>query len=244
MRPDDAPRQEQILTGIVADQSEEVPMFSLSRPFAAGLAGLVALGLAGPAQAMPVAPQLPGGDAQVIQVQSNGYIIRRGGGGGARVAPTPMVRSAPNRAFAAPSRSYARDAGRVYVRPNVSRSARTVVRTPNRAFVGRTVYPNRGYVYRGNGYRRYANNPWYGHRYHYRRPGYAYHHGGWWYSSPWWDAGAGVAVGALVGSAVATANSPLYDSHVSWCLNRYRTYDPRTDTFRGNDGLRHRCVGP
>jgi Ni/Co efflux regulator RcnB len=33
-------------------------------------------------------------------------------------------------------------------------------------------------------------------------------------------------------------------SHVDWCLNRYRSYDPSTDTFLGYDGYRHRCNSP
>ncbi len=33
-------------------------------------------------------------------------------------------------------------------------------------------------------------------------------------------------------------------SHVQWCLHRYRTYDPRSNTFIGIDGYRHACVGP
>ena len=32
--------------------------------------------------------------------------------------------------------------------------------------------------------------------------------------------------------------------HVKWCLNRYRSYNPRTDTFVGRDGYRHRCRSP
>ena len=32
--------------------------------------------------------------------------------------------------------------------------------------------------------------------------------------------------------------------HMRWCLNRYRSYNPRTDTFVGHDGYRHRCRGP
>jgi hypothetical protein len=27
-------------------------------------------------------------------------------------------------------------------------------------------------------------------------------------------------------------------------MNRYRSYDPGSDTFGGYDGLRHRCRGP
>ena len=33
-------------------------------------------------------------------------------------------------------------------------------------------------------------------------------------------------------------------SHVQWCLNRYRSYDPASDTFLGYDGYRHRCNSP
>ena len=32
--------------------------------------------------------------------------------------------------------------------------------------------------------------------------------------------------------------------HVEWCLNRYRSYNPRTNTFMGYDGYRHRCNSP
>ncbi len=30
-------------------------------------------------------------------------------------------------------------------------------------------------------------------------------------------------------------------THAAACESRYRTYDPRSDTFVGNDGYRHRC---
>ena len=43
-------------------------------------------------------------------------------------------------------------------------------------------------------------------------------------------------------------NSPLQgggsSAHVHWCLNRYRSYDPSSDTFLGYDGYRHRCNSP
>jgi hypothetical protein len=29
--------------------------------------------------------------------------------------------------------------------------------------------------------------------------------------------------------------------HVQYCLNRYRSYDPRSNTFMGYDGMRHLC---
>jgi hypothetical protein len=38
--------------------------------------------------------------------------------------------------------------------------------------------------------------------------------------------------------------APVGGSHVRWCMNRYRSYDPRSNTFMGYDGDRHRCVSP
>jgi hypothetical protein len=32
--------------------------------------------------------------------------------------------------------------------------------------------------------------------------------------------------------------------HVRWCLNHYRTYSVRSNTFIGFDGYRHRCRSP
>lgn len=34
------------------------------------------------------------------------------------------------------------------------------------------------------------------------------------------------------------------NAHVRWCLNRYRSYDPRSNSFLGYDGHRHRCRSP
>lgn len=40
----------------------------------------------------------------------------------------------------------------------------------------------------------------------------------------------------------ATVRRPVYEGdHVTVCLEHYRSYDPRSDTFLGNDGYRHRC---
>lgn len=33
-------------------------------------------------------------------------------------------------------------------------------------------------------------------------------------------------------------------SHVRWCRNRYRSYNPRTDQFLGYDGYYHYCNSP
>ncbi|WP_346895510.1 BA14K family protein [uncultured Roseibium sp.] len=33
-------------------------------------------------------------------------------------------------------------------------------------------------------------------------------------------------------------------AHVNWCLNRYKSYNPRTDQYLGYDGYYHRCRSP
>lgn len=60
----------------------------------------------------------------------------------------------------------------------------------------------------------------------------------------------GLAFGAILGGALSNGNANsrgdrvvgrAYDSHVDACYARYRSYDERTDTFLGYDGIRHRC---
>ena len=58
--------------------------------------------------------------------------------------------------------------------------------------------------------------------------------------------GVGVAAGILgfaAGAAIAgsAARDSDYREHVAACLDAYRSYDPRTDTYLGYDGYRHRC---
>jgi hypothetical protein len=91
----------------------------------------------------------------------------------------------------------------------------------------------------------------------YQGGGYRHHHhhrgGGFW---------PGFAIGAGVGSAYGYYdNSPYYyddsygyyddstvaagppagDDAVAYCMQRYRSYDPASGTYLGNDGLRHPC---
>jgi hypothetical protein len=81
-----------------------------------------------------------------------------------------------------------------------------------------------------------------------------------------WGIAAGVLGGALVGSAIANnyyygpgpyyygppgpyyygPPAPAYydappGDAVAYCARRYRSYDPRSGTFLGNDGYRHPC---
>jgi hypothetical protein len=59
----------------------------------------------------------------------------------------------------------------------------------------------------------------------------------------------GIALGAIIAGAIANegngdvvvGRSGSYSSHVDACYARYRSYDERTDTFLGYDGIRHRC---
>ena len=41
-----------------------------------------------------------------------------------------------------------------------------------------------------------------GARYRYKRPGYGYYHGGYWYARPWWTIGVGPVVAPVIGPAV------------------------------------------
>ena len=86
----------------------------------------------------------------------------------------------------------------------------------------------------------YRNGRWHGPRYRYRYPGYNYFNNGFWYPWPWWSYNRGwnFEVGdAFAGGSYAS-------NHVQWCMNRYRSYNPRTDTYTGYDGKKHRCRGP
>jgi hypothetical protein len=42
-------------------------------------------------------------------------------------------------------------------------------------------------------------------------------------------------------SEVAGAPAPAGDDSVGYCMQRYRSYDPQSGTYLGNDGYRHPC---
>jgi BA14K-like protein len=50
---------------------------------------------------------------------------------------------------------------------------------------------------------------------------------------------AGAAIGLLLGAIVAT--QAQRQQGVDYCMQRYRSYDPRSGTFLGRDGQRYRC---
>ncbi len=82
-------------------------------------------------------------------------------------------------------------------------------------------------------------------------------HGGGWHRGGWGWGWGGFAAGAVVGSALASpyyyGYGPYYPYYpppyyapppgnaVAYCAQRFRSYDPRTGTYLGLDGLRHPC---
>ncbi|WP_018185106.1 BA14K family protein [Kaistia granuli] len=94
-----------------------------------------------------------------------------------------------------------------------------------------------------------GGNDWrwrHGNRWH-NRGGYYYND-----NNNWGGAAAAGIIGLAAGAMIANSanqqryyDAPAYyggDDYVAYCSNRYRTFNPRTGTFTGNDGLQHRCV--
>jgi hypothetical protein len=60
---------------------------------------------------------------------------------------------------------------------------------------------------------------------------------------------AGLAVGAIIGGVIANSQRPTYyetspgtmDDAISYCVQRFRSYDIRSGTYLGYDGMRHAC---
>lgn len=79
-----------------------------------------------------------------------------------------------------------------------------------------------------------------GNRMRHRTHRYRHYHGGYWYDNPWWVlpfVGAGIAL--------STRDYDGYGSrHVEWCLDRYRSYNVRTNTWVSYSGRVHQCVSP
>ena len=78
--------------------------------------------------------------------------------------------------------------------------------------------------YHRHGYRR----GYYGHRHH--------HHGG----STAAGIGLGLAAGAIIGGAIASGQAQA-QQNAAYCAQRYRSYDPASNTFLAKDGNRYPC---
>jgi hypothetical protein len=86
-----------------------------------------------------------------------------------------------------------------------------------------------GWVHRpGWGYR-----PGYG-----WRPGYGY---GWGSYLAWYGLGAAFAAYPYYEDIYYEPAPPVVDEAVAYCMRRFRSYDPVSQTYRGYDGRRHPC---
>jgi hypothetical protein len=52
----------------------------------------------------------------------------------------------------------------------------------------------------------------------------------------------GLAAGAIIGGAIAASQAnAAAQQHQAYCAQRYRSYDPGSDTFLARDGNRYQC---
>lgn len=71
-----------------------------------------------------------------------------------------------------------------------------------------------------------------------RGPGYGRGYGG------GGNVGAGVALGigaAVIGGAIIASEAQRQRDAIGYCMQRYRSYDPQSMTYLGNDGYRRPC---
>lgn len=50
----------------------------------------------------------------------------------------------------------------------------------------------------------------------------------------------GLAAGAIIGGAIASSQARANEA-AAYCAQRFRSYDPASGTYLGNDGYRHPC---
>lgn len=111
-------------------------------------------------------------------------------------------------------------------------------------------YGYRNYGYRNYGYRNYCN-PWTS------NCGYHNHHNNY-YGNPWWVLG-GIGLGYGLGYGSGYYDDGYYGGgyygrgyyrggygsrHVQWCLNRYRSYNPSSNTWVSYSGRVRQCYSP
>ncbi|HVQ67050.1 MAG TPA: BA14K family protein [Bradyrhizobium sp.] len=67
--------------------------------------------------------------------------------------------------------------------------------------------------------------------------------GGGWGRGSGVGAAVGIGVGAAIigGAIAASAAEQQRQEAINYCLQRYRSYDPNSMTYLGNDGLRRPC---
>ena len=70
-----------------------------------------------------------------------------------------------------------------------------------------------------------------------------HYHRGRYYETPWWT------LPLIIGGSIAANNYDDYDGgygnrHVEWCLDRYRSYNPRNNTWVSYSGNVNQCNSP
>lgn len=113
-------------------------------------------------------------------------------------------------------------------------------------------YHRRDDRWRGDDRRYYDDRRRYDRRYdgdRYRSPRGAYRHrytDGYYYANPWWVLGLGAAIAAepIRPGRVRPVAPARSQAHVAWCFDRYRSYNQRSDSFTGYDGVVRRCRSP
>ncbi|KQO54127.1 hypothetical protein ASF08_16045 [Methylobacterium sp. Leaf85] len=74
--------------------------------------------------------------------------------------------------------------------------------------------------------------------------GLGYGYGSSYYGNDYYDGGyyrGGYAPAYYGGAVEVQQDVGGSDQDVAYCIQRFRSYDQRSGTYLGNDGLRHRC---
>ena len=99
---------------------------------------------------------------------------------------------------------------------------------------------------RDRGDRRRMDSSWdrkrHGDRCRTRHGNCRHYYRGYYYATPWWTL-------PLIGGAYALGAQDRHDhrygnAHVEWCLDRYRSYNVRTNTWVSYSGQVRQCVSP
>lgn len=106
----------------------------------------------------------------------------------------------------------------------------------------------RNYYRYGGGYPRY-NRYRHGYRCNSWSNNCRHYYGGYWYQNPWWTypaigIGIGIGAGAYYDDYYAPPPRAYGNRHVRWCLDRYRSYNPRTNTWVAYSGRVNQCISP
>ena len=83
-----------------------------------------------------------------------------------------------------------------------------------------------------------------GDRCRHRRGDCRHFHRGYYYSTPWWTLPLIIEGGNRGYDYYDDGYDDLNSQHVEWCMDRYRSYNPRTNTWVSFSGVVHECDSP